>query len=265
MDLLQAIILGIVQGITEFLPISSSAHLKLIPFMSGWEHHGLAFDVALHFGTLLAVMGYFRKDLMPLITGWLGTFRGGPVTGDARIAWGIFLGTFPAALAGLFFHSTIEHKLGSPVLIAIMLMVFGLLLFAADRLRRGERECDSLGWGEFLLIGIAQAVALIPGTSRSGVTMTIGLALGMSRTEAARFAFLLAIPVILLATGYEGMRLMMSPEPADWPALLTGTAVACASGWACIHFLLQLLKKTGFGVFVIYRLILGLILLWLYL
>jgi undecaprenyl-diphosphatase len=261
MDNIQAIILALVQGITEFLPISSSAHLILVPHLLGWADQGLAFDVAVHVGTLSAVVYYFRAELARMAIAWTRSCTGRGVSADARLAWLVLLGSLPVALAGLLFHSVIEGELRSPLVIAITTIGFGLLLWLADRSGRRVRDTASLGARDVVLIGLAQALALIPGTSRSGITMTAALALGLTRTDAARFSFLLSIPAILMAGGYEAWKLLNYTGPVQWGAILLATAVAAVSAWLCIHFFLRLIERIGMWPFVVYRLLLGAVLL----
>lgn len=257
--------LALLQGLTEFLPISSSAHLVLMPRLAGWEDQGLAFDVAVHVGTLLAVVTYFRHELAKMLVDWLPSLAGGKPTPEARLAWLVLLATLPVAVTGLLLHDVIETYLRSPLLIAVTTIVFGLLLWWSDRHDREWRDEASLRVSDALLIGFAQVLALIPGTSRSGITMTAGLALGMTRTAAARFSFLLSVPVILVAGAYETYKLAHEPGPVAWDTLLLGTTVAAISAWLCIHFFLQLIERIGFLPFVIYRLVLGAFLFWMFL
>ena len=261
MDNIQTIFLALVQGITEFLPISSSAHLILVPHLLGWEDQGLAFDVAVHFGTLSAVVFYFRAELARMTIDWLRSCAGRGMSDDARLAWLVVLATIPVVVAGLLLHALIENQLRSPLVIAATTIGFGLLLLFADRLGRHVRTTTSLSVMDAILIGIAQAVALIPGTSRSGITMTAALALGLTRTDAARFSFLLSIPAILMAGGYETWKLLSDTGPVDWGALLLGVLLAAVSAWLCIHFFLRLIERIGMWPFVVYRLLLGAVLL----
>ncbi len=257
MDLIQIVILALIQGISEFLPISSSAHLILVPLLTEWQDQGLAFDVAVHIGTLSAVVAYFYRDIVRLLTAWFKSLGGGGLTAEAKLAWAIGLGTIPVGLAGLLFKDMIEIYLRSPLVIATTTIIFALLLWVADR--SGERlrsEYDIRGL-DILLIGLAQALALIPGTSRSGVTMTAALLLGFSRQAAARFSFLLSIPVILLAGGLLTQDLLASSVPVDWVALLLGIVLSAISAWLCIHYFLKFLSSMGMLPFVIYRLVLG--------
>ncbi len=265
MDHLHAIALALLQGFTEFLPISSSAHLILLPRLLGWEDQGLAFDVAVHVGTLSAVVLYFRRELVPMARDWGRSLLTRQQTRDSRLAWAVLWGTIPVGLAGLAFKGYIEGELRSELVIATTTIGFGLLLWWADAKGRGARDEYHLGWKDILIIGIAQAVALIPGTSRSGATMTAGLMLGLSREGAARFSFLLSIPVIVLAGGLKGLDLIEEAAPVDWGAMIIGVVTSAITAYACIHFFLKLLERIGMLPFVIYRLVLGGVLLALFL
>ncbi|MGD2112965.1 MAG: undecaprenyl-diphosphate phosphatase, partial [Gammaproteobacteria bacterium] len=264
MDMLQTALLALLQGLTEFLPISSSAHLVLLPRLVGWGDQGLAFDVAVHVGTLLAVVAYFRRELLEILADWLRSFAGGRMTANARLGWLVLLGTLPVAVAGWLLHDFIEGQLRAPLVIAVTTVVFAVLLGWADRRGRRVRDEHTLGFRDVLFIGLAQVLALIPGTSRSGITMTAGLALGLTRTGAVRFSFLLSIPVILLAGGYETLKLVRLAEPVAWDVLFAGTLIAAVSAWLCIHFFLQLVDRIGMLPFVIYRLLLGAYLFWVF-
>lgn len=257
MDFIQIFVLALIQGISEFLPISSSAHLILVPILTDWQDQGLAFDVAVHVGTLSAVIMYFRKDIIRMLTAWAKSLVGYGLTPDAKLAWAIGLGTIPVGLAGLLFKDFIEVYLRSPLVIATTTVVFALLLWLADRTGDRLRSEYDIRWLDVLLIGIAQAMALIPGTSRSGVTMTAALLLGFTRQAAARFSFLLSIPVILLAGGLLTKDLVESSTPIDWTALILGIVLSALSAWICIHYFLKFLSRIGMLPFVIYRLALG--------
>ena len=269
MSTLEIIILALLQGLTEFLPISSSAHLILPSQILGWQDQGLAFDVAVHVGTLLAVMSYFRKELGVMSVAWLGTINIGPEKNnqsfDGKLAWWILFATIPAGLFGLLGKDFIEEHLRSALVIAATTLLFGFLLGFAD-VKAGNRKehkpLENLGIKGAMLIGLAQAIALIPGTSRSGITMTIGLMLGLSRDNAARFSFLLSIPAIAMAGSYLTLKLVLSTEAVDWQAIGLGSLLAFVSAYACIHYFLILLNKVGMMPFVVYRLILGAGLLW---
>ncbi len=276
MDTLHIIWLALVQGLTEFLPISSSAHLILVPKLLGWPDQGLAFDVAVHLGTLIAVVGYFRADIVTLFFAWCrsaGSLVGlgasdaatSAHTPDSRLAWGVILGTIPAGLVGLAFKDVIEIHLRSPLVIAATTIIFGLVLWYADRRSRLARDEFTLGWGDFLVIGAAQALALIPGTSRSGITITAALLLGLTREAAARYSFLLSIPIIVLSGLGVTKDLLEDSAPVDWTALGLGTLVAAVSAFICIHFFLAFINRIGMLPFVIYRLALGVLLLLVFL
>ncbi|HHH48379.1 MAG TPA: undecaprenyl-diphosphate phosphatase, partial [Gammaproteobacteria bacterium] len=237
----------------------------LLPRLLGWEDQGLAFDVAVHVGTLSAVVLYFRRELVPMARDWGRSLLTRQQTRDSRLAWAVLWGTIPVGLAGLAFKGYIEGELRSELVIATTTIGFGLLLWWADAKGRGARDEYHLGWKDILIIGIAQAVALIPGTSRSGATMTAGLMLGLSREGAARFSFLLSIPVIVLAGGLKGLDLIEEAAPVDWGAMIIGVVTSAITAYACIHFFLKLLERIGMLPFVIYRLVLGGVLLALFL
>jgi undecaprenyl-diphosphatase len=260
MDWLQVIVLAIVQGLTEFLPISSSAHLILIPVLTPWEDQGLAFDVALHLGSLFAVVFYFRHELVAMAHSWCRSLVTRRVGQDARLAWAVLLGTIPVGLAGLAFKDVVEDVLRSPLYIAGGLIIFGLLLGWADWRHRGARTEHQMGWKDVLFIGAAQALALFPGTSRSGITMTAALLLGLSREAAARFSFLLSIPVIVIACGLETVELVQAGSDTDWRAVFAGIAISGISAYLCIHYFLAFIKRIGMQPFVVYRLLLGIML-----
>lgn len=261
MDLWHQLILALVQGLTEFLPISSSAHLILLPNLAGWVDQGLAFDVALHVGTLSAVIIYFRHELVRMSRDWAQSLTTRRHTAESRLAWGVLIGTVPVGLCGLLFKDIVETSLRSPVVIAVATIGFGLLLWWADHQGTRKRDEHSLALKDILIIGIAQAVALIPGTSRSGITITAGLMLGLTRPAAARFSFLLSIPVIILAGLLEAVSMIETATPVEWDAMFTGAAVSGISAYLCIHFFIKLLDKIGMLPFVIYRVLLGCVLL----
>lgn len=265
MSLLQTVILAFIQGLTEFLPISSSAHLLLVPILTHWPDQGLVFDVALHLGSLMAVVVYFRHDIATLWFAWWRSLRLRTLSSEATLAWAVLLGTIPVGLAGLTFKGFIETQLRSPLVVAATLIGFGVLLGWADLKRRGERTLTGINWKDVLFIGGMQALALIPGTSRSGITMTAALMAGFNREAAARFSFLLSIPVITLASLLGAKDLAASAEPVDWLAVLVGVAVSGVSAYLCIHYFLAFIKRIGMQPFVIYRVALGFVLLILYL
>jgi len=257
MDFLQILILALVQGVTEFLPVSSSAHLILVPILTGWQDQGLAFDVAVHVGTLAAVVLYFRKEIGKMTVSWLGSVTGRGMDADAKLAWAVLLGTIPVGLCGLLFKDLIEEHLRHPYVLATTTLLFALLLWWADARSRGERNEYSIGWLDILFIGLAQALALIPGTSRSGATMTAALFLGLSRQAAARFSFLLSIPVIVLAGGLSTLDYLETASIDDMQPLMLGALLSGVSAYFCIHYFLKLLEKIGMMPFVIYRIVLA--------
>ena len=264
METIQIIVLAVIQGLTEFLPISSSAHLILVPHIAGWPDQGLAFDVAVHVGTLAAVVWYFRAHIAQMILDWSSSLMRGEPVGDSRLAWGVIIGTIPAGLAGVVGKDFIEEGLRSPLVIAGATLVFGLLLWFADATAKRVRNEQSIGVKDALIIGGMQALALIPGTSRSGITMTAALMLGLTREAAARFSFLLSIPLILAAGGLKTKDLLELPGPVDWGAIVWGTVLSALSAYLCIHWFLKLLNRIGMLPFIVYRLVLGVFLLWFF-
>lgn len=261
MDLVQLVVLALVQGVTEFLPISSSAHLILVPVLTGWGDQGLAFDIAAHVGTLVAVVGYFRREVAALVRGGLAPLAGGASGAHGRLAWLLVLATIPVGLGGLAFKDIVETTLRAPAIIAWASIAFGLLLWGADRVGARHRDETTLGWRGALLIGAFQALALVPGTSRSGITMTAGLLLGLDREAAARFAFLLAIPVVALSGLLQVVELAESELAVAWGALALTAALAALAAWLCIHLFLRFIARIGMAPFVIYRVALGAVLL----
>lgn len=262
MTTLQVIILAIVQGLTEFLPISSSGHLVLVPYLFEWADQGLAFDVAVHFGSLAAVCIFFRGDIASLLAGGMQVVTGNVNTPESRMALAIALGTVPAALAGLIFASWIEQNLRDPAVIVYTLAGYGILMALADRFGRRERNMASVGLKDALIIGCAQALALVPGTSRSGVTITAARILGFERTDAARFSFLLSAPVILLAAAYKFLELISGGEPVAWGQLGLGALVSCVVAYISIEFFMRVVTRIGLAPFAIYRLILAAVILY---
>lgn len=262
MDYTQAVILALLQGLTEFLPISSSAHLILMPVLFGWTDQGLAFDVAVHVGTLAAVVVYFRADLLLILRDCLHALRGGSFGPNVRLGLCVVLGTIPVGIAGLLMPEPVEIMLRSPMVIAASTIGFGLLLWIAERYGSESADASQLGWRAALVIGVFQALALIPGTSRSGITITAGLFLGFQRDFAARFSFLLSIPVITLAGGLKTLELLQSPDPVVWGHLVTGILVSAVIAYLTIGLFLKLLERTGMLPFVYYRFFLGAVLIW---
>jgi undecaprenyl-diphosphatase len=264
MTLIQIIVLALVQGLTEFLPISSSAHLILVPVLSDWPDQGLAFDVAVHVGTLSAVIWYFRTEVMRMASDWLRSLKQRQQVGESRLAWAVIWGTIPVAVGGLLLHDLVDTVLRSPLVIAWATIGFGLLLWASDVTGQRQRDEHHLTWRDVIVIGLAQALALVPGTSRSGITMTAGLFMGLTREAAARFSFLLSIPTIMMAGGYKGMQLVSESVAVDWLAMSIGVALSALTAYLCIHLFLQLLERIGMLPFVLYRLLLGGVLLYFF-
>ncbi len=263
MPLIQIIVLALIQGLTEFLPVSSSAHLILGSKVLGWPDQGLVFDVATHLGTLVAVFIYFRHDLMDMAKAWLGPAASESDRQHRAMAVYLALASIPALLVGALVHDAVEFYLRDIRVIAWTTIGFGLLLWIADVRGAREVELEQIKLRSALLIGLAQALALIPGTSRSGVTITAGRFLGLTPDAAARFSFLLAIPIIGAAGSYGVLRVIMGEANIDWLQLVLATAISAVAGWVCIAAFLALLKRVGLMPFVIYRLVLGLVLLWI--
>lgn len=268
MSVFQAIVLGITQGLSEFLPISSSGHLILVRWIFGWdelqpESVAKAFDVALHLGTLVAVVGYFRADLVVYVREGvrLVVRRERPVTREGRLAWLLVLSAVPAGVAGALFESAIADVLGEPWLIAVSLIVFGLLLGWADR-RPGERTLDDFGTASSLQIGAAQALALNPGTSRSGITITAARMAGFSRDAAARISFLMSIPIIAGAVVFEFAGLLADGVPDGlWVPMVVGIIASGLAGWVAVWGTIALVRTRSFLPFVVYRCIIGVLIL----
>ncbi|HEX9637282.1 MAG TPA: undecaprenyl-diphosphate phosphatase [Acidobacteriota bacterium] len=261
MTALQAIALAVVQGITEFFPISSSAHLILMPRLMRWQDQGLPFDIATHCGTLLAILIYFRADLVRVGRGWIASL-GAPAPGDAetgRLGWALLLGTVPAAIAGLALRDLIATEARNPLLIACTSIGYGLLMGWADRGGSRRRALESVGLQDGLIIGLAQALALVPGTSRSGITITAALLLGFQRPAAARFSFLLAVPVSLLVAADDALQFWMGRISAsELVPMALGLLVSALVGYLVIAALLGWLRRRSLLVFTLYRVGLGL-------
>lgn len=262
MGITQAIVLALVQGITEFLPISSTAHLVLVPHITNWPDQGLSYDVALNTATWLAVVLYFRKDIAGLFKGFFQSIkdRGIKNNHEGELAWMVIIATIPVAICGVLFHDIVAHDLRTAQIIGWSSIIWGIALLLADR-RPGSIEIKQVGWSAALIIGLSQAVALIPGTSRSGITMTAGLFMGLSRTAAARFSFLLAIIVGALAGGKEGVDMVQAGMDTPWLAVGVGFAVAFVSAYLAIHYFLKFISTSSMTLFVVYRVLLGLALL----
>jgi len=252
MSIIQSIILGIIQGIAEFLPISSSAHLVFIPWIFNWQPHSVTFDVALHLGTLVAILLFFWRE-------WWGIIKG-------RFVWLLVLGSIPGALAGFVGEKYLEETLRGPLTMAGFMIALGVLLWVAEIVSSRKRKLESINWFDSLIIGCSQALALMPGVSRAGITMTTGLFLGFSRESAAKFSFLLSAPIIAGAGLYKGYGLLKTGLPSDerLPFIL-GFLTAAITGIIAIKFLLQYLQKHNFFIFIWYRFVVGFILILLYL
>jgi len=268
MTLFEAIILGIVQGLTEFLPISSTAHLRIVPALAGWQDPGAAFSAIVQIGTLAAVLIYFYKDIYSITRGVFDGLRSGRPfeTQDSRMGWMIAAGTIPIVILGLRFKTEIETSLRSLYWISVALIVLALMLTLAEWLmkRRADKglkakTMNDIGWKEALLIGLAQSIALIPGSSRSGVTITGGLFLNLSRETAARFSFLLSLPAVFAAGIYQLYETWGSlmASGSDLLNLAVATLFAGIVGYASIAFLINYLKKHSTGLFILYRIALG--------
>ncbi|WP_041521933.1 undecaprenyl-diphosphate phosphatase [Gilvimarinus agarilyticus] len=266
MQWIEIVVLALIQGLTEFLPVSSSAHLLLVPLFTDWPDQGLAFDIAVHFGSLLAVIFYFRDDLIKLTRAWVGSIVGSGMNQEARLGWAIIWATVPVGIAGLLAKGIIETSMRSGYFMGYSLIMFGLLLGYADwRYQRkfsanpASANSDEyhLSKTQIAVIGFSQALALIPGTSRSGITITAALLMGVNREASARFSFLLSIPVIVLATMLQSVELVAEPLPVGWGKLLAATAISALSAYLCIRVFLALIRRIGMQPFVLYRLLLG--------
>ena len=271
MPLYQVVVLALVQAATEFLPISSTAHLVIVPWLLGWKDHGLLFDIALHLGTVLSVLAYFSKTWIRLVFLSVGRRVLVPPPGhpdedlyeNPRLFSYLVAATFPAGIAGLLLKDYVETTLRSPLLIGVMLILVGFIIWWAERIGRMERNLSSVSFGQALLIGCAQAVALIPGTSRSGITISTGLFLGIERAAAARFSFLLASPIILGAAakaGYDAWSQGGIPSELQ-TAFLLGAIISAIAGYLVIAAFLRYLQTATMKIFVYYRVIFGIIVL----
>jgi undecaprenyl-diphosphatase len=255
----EAIVLGIFQGLTEFLPISSTAHLRIVPAFAGWEDPGAYFTAVVQLGTMLAVVIYFWRDLVRIVRAWLLSLRQPELRGDldARMGWYVIVATVPIVIFGVAFRDQIEDGARNLYLIGVMLIVLGLILLVADRTSKRVRGVEDVGMRDAVWVGLAQALALIPGTSRSGATITAGLFLGMKREAAARFSFLLSVPAIVLSGLYGLLEIFTGEEDVSLGALTLATIFAFIFGYASIAFLLRFLVTHSTLVFVVYRVVLG--------
>ena len=263
MTLVQIIVLAVIQGLTEFLPVSSSAHLILGGKVFGWPDQGLVFDVATHLGTLFAVLFYFRRDLVEMAQAWFGPVRSDADRQHRNMVIYLAVASLPALLVGFLAHDWVELYLRDVRIIAWTTIGFGLLLWISDAVAPKQRSIDEIRLGSALLIGIAQVLALVPGTSRSGVTITAGRFLGFTPEAAARFSFLLSIPIVGAAGAYGALSVATGDAPINWMQFMLAFLLAAVAGWVCIAAFLALLQRVGLLPFVIYRLLLGVGLLWL--
>ncbi|MHB1356756.1 MAG: undecaprenyl-diphosphatase UppP [Anaerolineae bacterium] len=258
LSLFQALLLGLLQGVTEFLPVSSSAHLVLVPWLLGWDAPSVAFDTLLHLGTALAIIAVFWRDLIKLILAWVGTVIHRKITSsDGRLAWLIFVSAIPAAALGFLFSDLFEHLFGSPRIVAILLIVTALLLWVSEIKSKRERSLETMTWYEALVIGIAQGLAIAPGISRSGATLAAGLFLGFRRQEATRFAFLMAVPVILGAAGYKLLKTPFSGVQVS--AVLVGMLAAAVAGYLVIRVFMNYVRSHSLRPFAIYCAVFGIV------
>ena len=265
MEFLHLILLGLLQGLTEFLPISSSAHLILLPLIAEWQDQGLALDVAAHFGTLIAIFIYFRKDIKNIVSNGIKSVPWHNNNNDARLFWFLGFATIPILVFGFLGHDFISEYFRDPLIIASATIFFGLFLWWADVKGEHNRDNETLCLKDVIWIGLAQALALIPGTSRSGITITAGLILGLDRKAAARFSFLLSIPVIFLAGSYETILLIRGGDTTDVISFAIVVTFSWLAAWLTISLFLKFVEKTGMLPYVIYRLLLGSVLLYLFL
>lgn len=280
MELFAAAVLGIVQGLTEFLPISSSAHLILVPWFLGWKPEGLVFDVSLHAGTALAILAYFWRDWLMLAREVINGIAAGEPLGNPqrRLAWFLIVGSLPAAIVGLLFEKHVEDTLRSPLITVVTLVVIGIVIYVSERRSRRRRSLEKFTWGDSIWIGLSQALALIPGVSRSGITISTAMLRDADRSSAARFSFLLATPVIVGAGMLEGWHLIKevgtapfagvggaaNPVSAQWPVFVIGVFCATVTGFFCIRYFLRYLQTNTLMPFVIYRFVLAAIVLAFY-
>lgn len=264
LDWIQIVLLALVQGITEFLPISSSGHLVLVPQLLGWPDQGLAFDVAVHIGTLSAVIWYFKHDIWLMTRDWSASLVTRQPTSNSRLAWWVILATLPAVGFGLMINNGIEESLRNPLIIAATTIVFGVLLWWSDVKGQKIRDEYSLSFKDIFIIGVAQAIALIPGTSRSGITITAALMVGLTREAAARFSFLLSIPIILGAGLVKLKDLLESTVPVQWEAMLGGALLSGISAYIIIALFLKWISAIGMAPFAWYRFALGALLIYLF-
>ncbi len=265
MDLVQLIILSLIQGITEFIPVSSSAHLILVPLLTEWQDQGLAVDVAAHLGSLFAVVFYFRKDISRILLAGINSIVKKELSEpDSKLFWYLAIASIPILVSGFLLRDIVSTYLRDPLIIAAVSIGFGLLLWYADATGKRIRQINSIDMRDAIMIGLAQALALVPGTSRSGITMTVALMLGLDRKSAARFSFLMAVPIILAAGAYESLKLIQMDVVVDINNFLITVFLSALSALLSIYIFLKFLDKIGMLPFVIYRVVLGVILIFLF-
>ncbi len=268
LDFFKITFLAFLQGITEFLPVSSSAHIILPKELLGWPDQGLVFDVAVHVGSLLAVVFYFRRDIADLFLAWIRSCAGKGTDSNGRLAWYLLVATIPAGLAGFLLSDVVEQYSRSMRLIGLTSIFFAVLLYFADRFEASQNKpaerwtgLKDMRLSTSLTIGFAQVLALIPGTSRSGITMTAALFCGLDRRAAAKFSFLLAIPIIAAGGLFEGLEMVETGTSTEWAVLFYAISVSAIVSFACIHYFLRLIERIGFMPFILYRILMGLVLL----
>ena len=265
MNLIQLIITALIQGVTEFLPVSSSAHLILVPILVNWQDQGLAIDVAAHFGTLFAVVFYLRKDVLRILIAGIDSIKNKQAeTQDSRLFWYLVIASLPTLAAGFLLREFVSVYLRNPLIIAYASIGFGLLLGYSDVKGKRLRQIESINLRDAILIGLAQVLALVPGTSRSGITITAALILGLDRKSAARFSFLMAIPILLTAGCYEALKVVTLELNIDILTFFITVLLSAVSAFLSIHFFMKFMDKIGMLPFVIYRVTLGGILLFLF-
>lgn len=264
MDLTQLIILALIQGITEFLPVSSSAHLILLPLLTNWQDQGLAIDVAAHLGSLFAVVLYFRNDISLILSSGINSIINNEINEYSKLFWYLVIASVPVLISGFLLHDIVSNTLRNPLIIAAASIGFGLLLWYADYAGKRSRKIGSTNLKDAVIIGFAQVLALIPGTSRSGITMTAALMLGLDRQSAARFSFLMAVPIILAAGLYESITLIQTSTIVDIKNFILTAFLSAISAFFAIHIFLKFIDKLGMLPFVMYRVVLGIVLVYIF-
>ena len=260
----QIIVLAVVQGLTEFLPVSSSGHLVLVPKFLGWQDQGIIFDISVHLGSLMAVCIYFRSDLIELLKGAPDLLFFKSRGKSSNLLFLLLLSTIPAALVGFISSDWIEMYLRSPLIIALTLAFYGVIMWIADKKGSKKIAIQNMNYSRAIIIGFAQVLALIPGTSRSGITMTAGLFLGMKRIDAAKFSFLMSVPVIMLAAGYKLLIIFLNNIDVAWNELFFGMVVSLIIAYISIGFFMKVIQKVGLMPFAIYRILLSILIIWVF-